>query len=385
MSFMKRAVRSISIRLLLLCGKILPLCRRKVVFSSYYGRGFGDNPKYVANALLKSGKRIKLYWVLGNKSEKETLPKNIKPVLKNSFWYYYHYLTAKVWVDNCRSSFPYKKKGQYYIQTWHGFALKRIEGDVEDKLSKAYIDNAKKDSAAIDLIVSEAEFMSEIYRRAFWYDGKIALFGSPRNDVFFNEAVMQSFRQKVFQAFRLDPQKKIVLYAPTFRSDRSLEPYRIDYKRVVEACEERFGGEFVAFARMHPNIMERSTELNLEEQGAVDASGYSDMQELLAAADVVISDYSSLMFDFSLSGKPCFMFATDIEDYKSDRNFYFHLEELPFSVGDNNDRLTENIHSFDEKSYQKSLEIFWNRVGMCREGTSSEKCAEHILKICKVN
>lgn len=384
MSFIKRAVRSVAVRFLLLIGRMLPLNQRKILFSSYYGRGFGDNPKYIANALLKSGKKLKLYWVIGNEYEKDTLPKNITPVFKHSFWYFYHYITAKVWVDNCRSAFPYKKKGQYYIQTWHGFALKRIEGDVEDKLSETYVNNAKKDSASIDLIVSEAEFMSEIYRRAFWYSGEISLWGSPRNDIFFDKATVQSIRKKVFQAFRLSSQKKIVLYAPTFRSDRSLTPYQLDYKQVVKVCQERFGGEFVAFARLHPNVMERSKELNLEEQEVVDASGYSDMQELLAAADVVISDYSSLMFDFSLSGKPCFMFATDIEDYKMDRNFYFRLEELPFSVGDDNDSLAKNILSFDEQHYESVLKAFWHQTGMDREGMSSDKCSEHILKICNV-
>lgn len=384
MNFIKKVAHGITYRVLLFIAKYLPLDNKKVLFSSYYGRGYGDNPKYIAEALLKTPNKCKLYWIVNNRKEKETLPKEIRAVMKNSLKHLYHLATARVWVDNCRRYFPYKKKKQYYIQTWHGFALKRIEGDVEDKISASYIQNAKKDSAAIDVIVSEAEFMSKIYRRAFWYNGEICLWGAPRNDIMFNKNAQKLSKSKICQTFNLSFETKIVLYAPTFRSDGSLKPYNIDYKNIVSACEKRFGGKFIAFSRLHPNIMEKSKELMLDEEKVVDASSYADMQELLAASDVVISDYSSLMFDFALSGKPCFQFATDIKEYKQDRNFYFQLDELPFPISENNDSLINEILFFDFHLYTEKLEVFWEKTGMILEGSASEHCANRILEICKL-
>jgi CDP-glycerol glycerophosphotransferase len=114
----------------------------------------------------------------------------------------------------------------------------------------------------------------------------------------------------------------------------------------------------------------------------VDVSKFHDMQVLLSASDVVISDYSSLMFDFAISKKPCFQFATDIEAYKQDRNFYFSLDKLPFSVAKNNDELVKDISEFNQENYQNALDAFFNEVGMILDGKASEKCASIIEDIC---
>jgi CDP-glycerol glycerophosphotransferase len=107
------------------------------------------------------------------------------------------------------------------------------------------------------------------------------------------------------------------------------------------------------------------------------------MQELLSTVDIVISDYSSLMFDFALSFKPCFQFATDIEEYKKDRDFYFDLNSLPFSLAISNDELYKNIISFDNTSYARKLKDFYEKVGMNLSGNASIKTAEIINEITK--
>ena len=362
-------------------ANMLPIRSHKVLVSSYVGRGYGDNPKYIVEALLRLDDSVRIFWIVNNTEEAKSLPASVKPVRKGSLAAIYHMATAKIWIDNCRRVFAKKRKKQFYIQTWHGFALKRIEADVQDQLNPSYVQVAKKDSKAIDLIISEADFMTNIYQKAFWYDGKVVRWGSPRNDAMLDAGKMERFTDKVRQYYALGKDEKIILYAPTFRADHSLEPYKLDFAKVKEACQSRFGGEFKVLVRLHPNIADKSQEL-CAGVSVIDASFYPDMQELLAAADVVISDYSSLMFDFALSMKPCFQFATDIEAYKKDRNFYFSLDKLPFSLGQNNDVLVHNIKAFDEKAYKEALDVFFAHIGMERSGNASEKCAELISAIC---
>lgn len=359
---------------------LMPVQRNKVLVSSYYGRGYGDNPKYIIDALLHKDQNLRILWLTKNEAEGKDLPDGVEAVRTNSIAALYHMATAKIWIDNCRRHYAFKKKNQFYIQTWHGFALKRIEEDVKENLGRLYVYIAKRDSDAIDVIISEAAFMTNIYRNSFWYDGEILQWGSPRNDILLDEEKRHACRDRVLNFYNIAPTTKILLYAPTFRADESLEPYSVDYTAVKKACEQRFGEEFTVLVRLHPNIARRCTELNLQEQGVVSATDYPDMQELLAASDVVISDYSSLMFDFALSQKPCFQFATDIEEYKQDRNFYFQLDHLPFSVAQNNQELVDNILCFDEEKYNEKISEFFDSVGMVRTGDSSEKCADLILK-----
>ena len=113
----------------------------------------------------------------------------------------------------------------------------------------------------------------------------------------------------------------------------------------------------------------------------INASFYPDMQELLYASNIVISDYSSLMFDFALTGKPCFQFAADIDEYKTDRNFYFQIDSLPFALSTNNNQLERNILEFDQIQYIEKINTFFDHCGLNCEGKSSEKCVGIIRKL----
>jgi CDP-glycerol glycerophosphotransferase len=361
---------------------LIPIDKKKIVVSSYYGKGYGDNPKYIVEELLKLNSKIRIIWLVKGTKEKETLPKGVESCCCVSLKAIYHVSTARVWIDNCRKTFTFKKKSQFYIQTWHGFALKRIEGDVEDKLGQKYIKTAKKDSRAIDLIISEGNFMSEIYYRAFGYHGNIVEWGSPRNDLLIQIAAKRcDLVEKIYNDFHLENETKIILYAPTFRADNSLNAYSLDYTRLREVCQKRFGGRYIVFVRLHPNIIDKCSTIAFDGKKVVNASYYPDTQELLSVADIVISDYSSIMFDFALTGRPCFQFATDIDEYKSDRNFYFQIDSLPFALSTNNVQLERDILSFDQMKYKKKIETFLGDVGLNREGNSSKKCVNLIQKL----
>ena len=336
----------------------LPIINKnKIVVQSYYGRGYSDNPKYIVEEILKQNPNFKIYWNVSDISNDNNLPKGVVPLKMNSMRSIYHMCTAKVWIDNCRKYyFINKKKKQIYIQTWHGFGVKRIEKDVEENLDPGYIRMAKKDSKMCDLLISNSELLTQIYRNCFWYDGEILECGSPRNDIFFvdNSKRIDSIRSKI----GVGPNDKILLYAPTFRKNFGLEQYDIYYELLVNSLKKKFGDEWKILIRLHPNIAKKSKELNLNQDFIIDVSNYDDIQELMLASNVLITDYSSSMFDFALTKKPCFLYANDISQYKDDRNFYFDIDKLPFPLACNNNELEEKILNFDPDRYKEDIEKF---------------------------
>ena len=163
-----------------------------------------------------------------------------------------------------------------------------------------------------------------------------------------------------------------------------MDVYNVDYDRVIQACEKRFGGKFAAITRLHPNIAAKSTELAFGDT-LKNGSFYPDMQELMVASDIIITDYSSVMFDFALTGKPCFQYAADIDAYKGDRNFYFEIDKLPFVLAEDNDALEQGILNFDSEKYAKDLNAFYTGVGMVRSGDAAQKCAELVIDLINNN
>lgn len=356
-------------------GRMLPVRKNKIVISHFYGRGYGDNPRGIAEALLQQDRPLDIVWLCG--SPDEPLPDGIRRGSYGFFSRIFHLSTAKVWIDDCRKGARCKKKNQIYLQTWHGFALKRVEGDAISVLPEGYESYARRDAAQTDLMVAGSRFMEDCYRRAFWYTGPVACFGSPRNDILFSPPA--GLREKVYGTLRVPPEKKLVLYAPTFRANGSLEPYKLDAEKVINACQDRFGGEFAMLLRLHPNVADQAKHLSLGSGNVYPATAYPDIQELLAAADVVITDYSSLMFDFALTRRPVFQYAADIADYRKDRDFNFPLEELPFPLAQNDEELERAVLDFDDGAYQKALERFFEKMGIREDGTASKRCADWLL------
>lgn len=358
----------------------LPIDKKKILFSSYYGRGYSDSPKAIAQALLDSGEDVKLCWLVKSQAEAATLPEGITPIdQNNALARIMAYSTSRVWVDNCRKYVRRKRNGQFYMQTWHGFALKRIEADAVQALEDEYIRGSKADSAQTDVIVSGSGFMTGLYRNSFWYDGEVAELGTPRNDIFFRNN--SEIPAKIRIALNLATDRRLLLYAPTFRSDHSLDCYALDAERALRACETRFGGDWTALIRLHPNIASQSAGLfPYDGERIVDATAYPDMQELLAGVDLLITDYSSSMFDYALRGKPCIQFALDIESYAKERNFYFPLDDLPFPMAQSNGELEQLLAQYDQTRWSDRWERFKTENGFREDGYAAKRCAQWILE-----
>ena len=359
--------------------KLSKVKQNRIVFCSYDGRGYSDSPKAICEVLRRSGEDLDLVWLCKDEAAEKSLPEGVRAVPYHGLKRLKALASAKVWVDNCRKYEKIKKKNQFYMQTWHGFALKRIEADAADSLPEDYVTSAKSDSSQIDVIVSGSGFMTKRYRESFWYDGPVLATGTPRNDVFFQDHA--ETHVKVCQALGLPPERKLALYAPTFRGDHSTDAYRIDADLVRRTAAENFKGDWTVLIRLHPNVGSQSADLfAYDGDKLVDATSYPDMQELLCAANLLITDYSSSMFDYALTGKPIVQFATDIEEYQKDRDFYFPLDRLPFPLARSNEELETILKDLQPLWTSPDWAEFARENDFCEDGQASIRCAALILQ-----
>ena len=358
-------------------GLIYPVQKNKIVFSNMKGKRFGDNPKYITEQLLLKNKNLDLVWLL-NSNEDHTVPEGVRTVNNTVFQQVKELAGAKVWVDsNTKQAGFRKKKNQLYFETWHGsYGMKKIYGDIADKLSKIDAYMMKYNSARFDVMISNARRTTEVYSRAMWYHGEFIEAGSPRNDVFFQDPA--PFKEKVDEYFKTAG-KKLVLYAPTYRNNLLLDAYSLDFEMLKNSLAEKFGGEWIVLVRLHPHNLQDAEKFNVYNENVLNASQYDDMQELLAAADLLISDFSSCILDYVTKDKICFLYAADVEEYHEERDYYFDIRSLPFPLAENNEQMQKNISEFDYERYLENLHRLFDEVGLCETGHASETAAEYIL------
>lgn len=354
----------------------LPINTKKIVVNSFYGSGYGDNPKYVVEKLLNKG--LKIIWLVKTKDDAEALPDGIIPCINAPYKAIYHLCTSRVWIDNCRKGFTIKKKRQFYIQMWHGGgAQKRCELDVIDKLGINYKKLAIHDAKNTDLMISESRFMTNLYHHSFWYDGPVYECGYPRYDILLKSD--ENITSKVYNYFNIEKTKKLVLYAPTFRVDHSFKAYNIDFNRLCNNLKRRFGNDYVVLVHLHPNIAHIHNGITYDEKRIINSTFYPDTQELIAASSILIGDYSSINYDFSLRRLPVFRYVADLKEYRNDRDLYFSFGEYPYPYAQTNDELESLILNFDNEKYIKNLNAFFEKLGAVIKPDSSNKIAHLIM------
>ncbi len=371
-------VKRVVVRGIMLLCRLNPVDREKAVFINFSGSGFGDNCKAVALKLREKYPEADIVWATKNGSEK-SLPEGIRGVTYQSIAFYKEMATAGVWVNNCRMNAEIiKRKGQFYVQLWHGgVPLKKIEKDTEKTLEKTYIEHAKYDSSIVDIITSSSAYFTDIIRNAFWYDGEILECGSPRLDPIFS--VSKDRITEIRRSAGLPLDKKVILYVPTFRADLSTDCYRIDFENVLNELKNKTGDEWVFAVRLHPNAAAKADFVEYSDK-IINATAYPDLYELLPASDAVVSDFSSVMFEAGMIEKPVFLFATDIEEYKKDRELYFDMKELPFILAESNAEFVDRIRNFDRDEYLTSLREFNEKMNYSENGTASDTIAERIIR-----
>ena len=352
----------------------MPIQQNKVILWSDNFKSFGCSPKYIALHLAQQypGK-FDIVWVLEQgRPVPEGIPEGVRIVRYFSMQYLKEIATAKVIVCNHRTGNAHyfkKRKGQFYIQTWHSsLRLKKIEGDAPG-LGEEYATYAKADSQKIDLLLSGCAFSTDIFKRAFWYDGEIFEHGTPRCDGFFRQ---NDAKTKVYRFYNIPAGKKLALYAPTFRKDKKASVYGMDFDKLGAAL----GDDWTVACRLHPNL-----NADVSGLGCISMSSYPDMQELLAACDLLITDYSSSMFDMAVAGKKCALYVPDLENYMAtERGLYFDIQSLPFPKAKDMDQLCSCVADF--AGYEERCQAFLKEIGSFEDGNAAQSVAEHIERVC---
>ena len=365
----------------------------RLFFSTFNGV-YNCNQKYITKELLKQDVPVEIYWGVTKdqikKRKKEGIPEEVNLVERYTFQYFKALASSKFWFDNalsCVWKYIPKKKNQIYIETWHGsMGLKKISK--EDITDEHWLKKAKLCGKLVDYCISNSTFETQVFRETHFPKNEILEFGHARNDILFDETDKAELKEKIFKRYNLSIAKgtlvdsvqdtHVCLYAPTFRDDKSFDYFDMKFPKILEALREKYGGEWKLFTRFHFKDRRRNYK---KTKNVVNVTSYSDIQELMLIADVGITDYSSWICDFVLTGKPGLIYATDFEKYNSSRGLYYPLEETPFPIATNNDELIENILNFDDDEYQKKREEFLTARGCKEDGHAAERIVELVKEL----
>ena len=366
----------------LIC-RIFPINENKIVFMQMQGCGYGCSPKYIAEELLDRNLDYDMVWEVLDVNANNNLPDKIRPVKYYSLRGIYEFATAKAWVINSSMTMLiFKRKKQVCLQTWHGFGPKKgrpeTTGVIISTLRKIYVKLAAK---KVDIYLSRSKLQEELEfvgDPVHLYNGPFLEVGTPRIDILVNRS--EDVRDTGCQKLNISPDKKILLYAPTFRKLFDRFDSDVDWNRCVSALTKKFGGDWVVLIRMHPLVADKNLDANLSGVELLNASYYPDMQELLLVSDVLITDYSSCSFDFALTERLCILYALDMDEYlESDKDFFMDLNTLPFLLTRSNDELISAIEKYDERIYVDAITSFNQKYNTWESGTASSKTSDWLL------
>lgn len=370
-----------------LLAKSKDIKRNKIIIMTFQN-DYTCNAKYIVEELLKQNKNYDIVWAVKNiDAVKNNYPAGIRLVKRKTYKFYNEVFSSKIWIDNAMNFFNeklLKKKEQILINTWHGsMGLKRIgEGDPNNK---DWVEKAHRCQKETDYCITNSLFEEEVYRNTYWPNNEHWKIGHPRNDILVNnnknekEKIRKNFNEK----YGLVGDEKLLLYAPTFRPDHSSDNYGIDFFRLIEALELKFGGKWKILTRMHYHLkkLNRKNKIYDEQIYLIDVTEYTDIQELMLISDIGITDYSSWICDFVLTRKPAFIFASDLKEYSDTRGFYYPLSSTPFLLANNNDELIKNINDFNLDNYIKECKEFLKERGCYENGNASKQVVEKIKEI----
>ena len=367
-------------------SKNTPIQNNKIVFITTRG-SFNCNPRAIAEGIIRQGLPWELVWVtreeeLGNMQQ---FPKELKLVINGSYDFYKEAMSAKVWIDNSVQlsylNVP-KKAEQILIETWHGsLGLKSFSNNKD----KNWLKKAAASGKRTNYCLSNSSFETELFKSTFWGNADIREYGHARNDILFanNADRARLIAENLRRELCLPDGVNVALYAPTFRDDKhDLSVFDIDYRKLVDSLSKRFGGDWIVIKRFHYEIKRSNENLSpVQSDIVVDVSDYRDIQDLLLITDVGITDYSSWVFDYMLSGKPAFLYACDTESFCAERGFLYPIETTPFPLAHNMTELVENILNFNYEDYSAACGKFIREKGCIEDGRAVEKTIELLKRI----
>ena len=379
--------------------RLFPVKKNRLLFAALTGGDayeYACNPKYVCEYIRKEYPgEFELYWTVTKpKVYQEKESKEITFLKHYSLRSFYYLMTAKVIVTSGSYApwFPFRKN-QYLINTWHGGgAYKRLTDNYEDgdALQRKKLEFCANN---ISLFLSTCERATKcLFRGAFRYQGEIMECGMPRNDNLVRGETKEA-AEKVRAYYGIRPEDKILLYAPTYRTPS--KKICLDGEALADALksvpfqETQKNGDlakaperwYVLF-RAH-RFQEGEASITVTGENVIQAGEYPDMQELLAAADMMITDYSSAIWDYSFLFRPCFLFVPDLEEYTKKTGFYTDIHTWPFAMAKDTKELQKEILAYDPDASKRSIQRHHQDMGNKESGHACEQVAQRILKVCK--
>lgn len=378
--------------------RMLPIRQNRILFTGLTGGKSFDyscNPKYLYEYMQEHFPgQFEYVWVVSDKKKYAFLEEEgVKLVKHFTVSSFPMLLTAKVIVTN-GSYAPWFsfRRGQYVINTWHGGgAYKRVENGRPDA-GWAARRRAEFCASNIDLFLASCKVQEQqMIRTTYQYKGEVLQAGTPRNDRLVNGDIGE-MRKRVRERYDIPENGRIVLYAPTYRrtgipvvmdSDYLLGQLdtirnpanllRQDDAEISETVKWYF------LCRYH-RYQDDSMDIRVKGKDVIDVMDYPDMQELLCAADILITDYSSCVWDYAFLKRPCFLFVPDKEAYTADTGFYVSLDEWPFAQAEDMEGLADNISSYDSEQAEQAVNAHLKQLGSYETGSCCERVAERIMK-----
>lgn len=371
------------VRLCLYVAYLVPIRKSKIVFMSFGGEQMSCNPLYIYKKLKEEHPFLfKIYWVLNSKNNNNDFEERI---IKYGSWrFIYHLLTASCIVtnDTLPTYLPFRKS-QFIINTWHGGGLFKQTYGNETEAQNEYnqrVNDMHNDGTSL-YVSSGKAWSEEVVKKRFGYSGEILASGMARNDIFFGDVA--AVVHKVKSAFNIPKEDAIVLYAPTFRGSATnvtlgvLENNPIDVAALLSKLNDKYSKRFHFIFRGHHTMSAIMS-------GCLNASDYPDMQELLASADVFLSDYSSCLWDYTFTFNPCFIYAPDFDAYAVKPGFESDYKSWPFPIAKSNNELLLFIEHFDLGKYKQDVNSYHKEYGSYETGKASAKIIEYLCNNSKI-
>ena len=319
--------------------------------------------------------------------ENSPAPAGSTVVLSGTEEYYDAFARCRYVISNDDMQAHYRKReGQIYLQTWHGTPLKRIGFDIERPQfasGTAYYGHLAQDVAKWDLLLSQNPFSTPILRRAFKFDGEICEYGYPRNDVL-SRGDSAATAAQVRERLGLPAGKRVVMYAPTWRDNQFYASgrYRFDLRLDLEQAWRALGEDHVFLIRGHHHLSD-DVSAGARPGFALNVTDYPDIAELFLVSDVLITDYSSVMFDFASTGRPMLFFTYDLEKYRDSlRGFYFDFEaEAPGPLLATSADVIDAVRDADEvmAKYRGRHEAFIAKYCPLEDGKAAARVCDRLF------
>lgn len=344
-----------------------------ILFNSFGGKKYDDSPKVLYEAMLKDERFKEFHFVWAFHEPERFVDINTDTVKTDTIKYFITALKARCWITNSgmERGLNFKRNETFYFNTWHGTPIKKMGSDIGGS-SRSF---KSKAALKVDAMTAQGEYEADIFSRVFnIHRSKFVMSGLPRNDIL--TQYTEDEKNKIKKRLSLPENKKVILYAPTFREYDRDKQFNCTLKLPIDIdkWKNELSDNYCILFRVHYEI---SSYMNIKNDDfIIDVSNYPVLDDLMIAADILISDYSSIFFDFSIMDKVMLYFTYDYEEYEAKRGLYFDIRNY-ISGGKNEDEIIELLNNIDENEKLKSKtfrDAFVNYYG-----NATQKSLDYII------